>query len=145
MPFHHSRALEVIAAPPEFPEDTQPWEHPFLADVRAALDRQVAGVILDLADTVSLGGNGAAALLELAQYAGSVGGVILLQNVPDALMPPLQAAGVDRMCFVRRAATESPASSPGQAAADPHAAEREARRTSGGILRLESDDGDREP
>ena len=149
-----SNALEIIEAPPQFPEDTRLWEHPFLATVRAALDRQIAGVILDLARTVSLGPHGAAALFELAKYAGFVGGVVLLQNVPDALVPALSAAGIDRVCFVRRARAAdeveeiertTQAAGAADPNSDPHVAEREPRRRSGGVLRLEPPDADPPP
>ena len=147
---YHSDVLQVIAAPPEFPEDTRVWEHPFLVGVRAALEQQFAGVILDLAGTVSLGSHGTAALLELANYAGFVGGVVLLQNVPGELAPALRAAGVDRACFVRFAGPRDEVrhvDAPSVAASDddPHTAEREARRASGGVLQLEGPDTDVAP
>lgn len=142
-----SEMLQVIEVPPEFPEDTRVWEHPFLARVREALEQHLAGVILDLARTVSLGPHGTAALCELAKYAGFVGGVVLLRNVPDALAPALRAAGVDRVCFIRREAApdevrraDATASSVESGDNDPRASEREARRTSGGVLRLEGPD-----
>ena len=139
--------LHVIEAPREFPEDTRLWEHPFLVGVREALDRRMAGVILDLAHTTSLGPDGPAALVELATYAGFVGGVILLQNVSDGLASVLRAAGVDRVCFIRLAGAPDEASRVDAPTAngDPHALEREARRTTGGILRLEGPDTDAAP
>jgi hypothetical protein len=138
--------MQVIEAPPEFPEDARKWEHPFLARVRAALDQQLAGVILDFAHTMSLGQHGATALLELTKYAGFVGGVILLQNVPEELAPALHAAGIDRVCFVRlaRAVNEGLPADAGPDD-DPNAPEREARRVSGGILRLEGPDAGATP
>ena len=145
----HSDVMQVVEAPPVFPEDTRTWEHPFLAGVRAALDRQLAGVILDLERTVSLGPHGAAALIGTravrrvrgrcgppAERARHFGPRTSRRGCRPRVLPPACRGG--GRCPACRGQGPPAESENG----DPHAVEREARRASGGVLRLVKPDPD---